>query len=62
MFLLRQIIAESCDVKYCSNSGVCEESKGVKTCECVEGFSGLECEVVRNFCEDAKCSSDSNCM
>lgn len=50
-----------CDNQRCNNRGVCKESKSLKFCECVRGFSGERCETSRNFCEDNSCANGSNC-
>ena len=39
---------DECESEPCQNGGTCDDEANSYTCECVDGFTGLECETGKN--------------
>lgn len=50
-----------CSPNPCKNGGICEEGDGVSHCMC-RGFTGPNCEIDVNECENQPCGNGATCI
>ncbi|XP_032591457.1 fat-like cadherin-related tumor suppressor homolog isoform X2 [Drosophila grimshawi] len=50
-----------CTPNPCKNGGICEEGDGVSHCMC-RGFTGANCEIDVNECENQPCGNGATCI
>ncbi|XP_015252102.1 PREDICTED: very low-density lipoprotein receptor-like [Cyprinodon variegatus] len=41
---IRNLEAQQCDQDLCNGNGKCVETNGVRTCECLDGYTGVSCQ------------------
>ena len=53
---------DNCASNPCNNNGKCLNAKDDYECECVEGFSGKNCDDEINQCLSNPCYSNAECI
>lgn len=46
----------------CQNNGLCRDTVGGYTCDCLPGFSGQYCQIVVNACSSNPCLNNGACQ
>ncbi|KAK7005255.1 calcium-binding EGF-like domain-containing protein, partial [Biomphalaria glabrata] len=54
-------ITDACSSSPCENSGQCILSGSNYTCQCSQGFTGLNCETNIDECSSQPCQNNGTC-
>lgn len=46
----------------CRNGGTCINNLVGYTCQCIDGYEGINCEINTDDCADAPCQNDATCV
>ena len=55
-------VVDNCDPNPCQNDGNCTDGVNSFTCDCVDGFSGDNCEVDIDDCVSFPCLNGGTCI
>lgn len=62
LFCFPQLVDTTCSSNSCLNGGSCVPTAGGKSCQCVSGFTGVDCSIDVNECWMLPCHNNGTCI